>query len=603
MTGPPHDANEHRPEAPSGPPAGRRPALAAALVLLMGLVAGLPSLWARDLWHDEEIRLTEGARQLLLWPGALLPRINGDVQLSAPPLPYWATALLWKAGAGAASARVLSVLCVVGILLACFAALKGRGGLGSATMAPAIALTTMLLFYEMRRGGAGPLWVLLLTCALLAGQRALSAGPARRGRWWLACYAGAGLAVLSVGVSAAALIGLVLAVYCLAARRRPGGSVAVHLIGLALLAGAFALWAAAVRQADADGGASWRPFVHDLACLWDSAREGDLPEALLSALAVLLPWVLILPVALACAVRRGDGLDADFGLLLIAWLGVLAVPAVLGGREDAPQYAIALVPPLAMLCAGALATGGLPSGQAGAAGGWPLRAALALVGLVSGAVLLAGLLHLAGISYWLVGKHHVCPVTDQPYSPYALAGILPFAAGSLLAIVAALRAPAGRPDRRAWLLIVAVFLLGIPADLFLTPFIDAFRSARPFAERVAERLGPGDALYLYRRDYDGMYNLYTGRLRIPVLKGRQDLLDRLARPGAFVIADEKYVKRVRAPFDLTDLRVAGGNVGSRYMLLLRGGPAGRAGPEPLPGLLGPGDLPVLPEARPGTEDV
>ncbi len=571
---------------------------ATTLVLLMGLVAGLPSLWTRDLWYADEIRLTEGARELLQSREGFLPRVNGEVDLTAPPLPYWATALLWKAGAGTASARALSVLSVVGILLVCFAAMARSAGLARATMAPAIALTTVVLFWHVRKGGAGPLGALLLTCTLLAGYQALEGKGGRSGAWWVVCYAAAALAVLAVGLSAALLAAFVLGAYCLAARRQPVKSVVPHLLGLAAFAGVIALWLAAAYHAVPEHGITLKPLAHDLVGLWGSLREGGLLKTVLATAAALFPWIVIVPGSIAAAVQNRPDHGTSLPLFTATWLGALAVPAVLGG-EGAPDYALAVVPPLAMLCAGALVPDGLRPGSPSTARRWLLRSALAIVGVFTGLVLLVGLLHLAGVSYWLVGKHHVCPVTDQPYSPYALAAILPFVAASFAAVVAAFRTPVGRPDRRAWLLVLAVFLLGIPGDMLLTPFVNAFRSARPFAEKVAQHVGQVDALYLYRKDYDGLYNLYTGRAKIPVLRNQEQLLERLSRPGAFIIADEKYIKRISAPVDLTDLRVAGGRVGSRYMLLLRSGVAGGAGPHLVPALPGPVDLPGLPEVGPG----
>jgi len=429
---------------------------AIALVLLMGLVAGLPSLWTRDLWHDDEIRLTEGARELLQSRGGLLPCVNGEIDFTAPPLPYWATSLLWEAGAGVASARVLSVLSVVGILLVCFAATVRSGSIARGVMAAAIALTTVVLFWHVRKGGAGPFWASLLTCALLAGYQALACKARRGAAWWVACYASAALAVLAVGVSAALLAAFVLAVYCLAARKLTG----------------------------------------DLAGLGESLREGNLLKAILATAAALFPWIVIVPGAIAAAVRNRPDHGTSLPLFSTIWLGALAVPAVLGGREGAPDYALAMVAPLAMLCAGALVPDGLRSRCPSVARRWLFRGALGIVGGFTGLLLLAGLLDLAGVSYLFVGKRHVCPVTDQPYSPYALAAIVPFVAASFGAVVAAFRTPVGRPDRRAWLLILAVFLLGIPADLFLTPFVNAFcRRKAPQesdgSQRVAVARGGG----------------------------------------------------------------------------------------------------------------
>ncbi len=583
-------AHELRQSGSHGGVVARRRALSAtALVLVMALIAGLPSLWTRDLWHDDEIRLTEGARELLQSSHGLLPQVNGEPELTAPQLPYWATALLWKTGAGVLSARVLSILSVLGMLMVCFVAMLRPGGIARAIAAPGIALTTMIMFWHVRKGGPATFGALLLTCAMLAGYQAIESTGKRRGAWWVACYAGAALAVLAIGLSAAPLVALVLGAYSFASRRQPNRSVVPHLLGLVVFAAVIATCPAVIYHAVPGRWGTLAPLTQDFAGLWESVREENLLKALLETAAGLLPWIVLLPGALSLATAKDRLRGESFGLFTAVWLGVLAVPAILGGREGAPNYAIAIVPPLAMLCAGALAPGARRSGQTIAALRWPLRVALAIVGAFTGLVLVIGLLHMAGLSYWLVGKRHVCPVTDQPYSPYTLAAILPFLAASFASVVVAFRTSVGRPDRRAWLLIIAVFLVGIPADLFLTPFVNAFRSARPFAEKVVQHVRPEDSLYLYRKEYDGLYNLYAGRARIPVLEGEKQLLEHLARPGVLIIADEKYIKRIDAPVDLTDLLVAGGHVGSRYMLLLRGGTA--AGAEGIPPS---GHLPVGP---------
>ncbi len=543
----------------------------------MGLVAGLPSLWARDLWYGDEVRLTEGAREMLQAHEGLVPRVNGEADLTAAPLPYWATALLWKAGTGTASARVLSVLSVIGILLVCFAAMVRSSGPGRAAMASAIAVTTMSLFWHVREGGPGPFWSLLLTCALLAGYQALNGKPGRRGLWWVVCYVGAALAVLAVGVSAALVVALVLGVYCLAARRRPVQAVTPHLLGLATFAGVVALGLAS--------GHSFAPLIGDLEGFGASLREGGLPKAVLTTAAALLPWVIIAPLALVAAFRERQDGRAALSLFAAVWFGVLAVPAVLGGREGAPSYSIAMVPPLAMLCAGALA----PGGAVRSTTRWPMRVALAVVGLSSGLVLVAGVFDLAGGSYLILGKSYVCPVTDQPYSPFAMAAVLPFVGASLAAVLAAYRTPGDRPDRQAWLLVVAVFLLGVPGDLFLTPFVNAFRSTRPFAQKVVQQVRHKDALYLYRKDYDGLYNLYTGRMHIPVLKDQAQLLERLSQPGAFVIADRDRVKKVLPAARLSDQSVAWGRAGHGYMVLLRSEPVAGSAPAPSAGRQRPAD--------------
>ena len=127
------------------------------------------------------------------------------------------------------------------------------------------------------------------------------------------------------------------------------------------------------------------------------------------------------------------------------------------------------------------------------------------------------------------------------------------------------------------------FLLGIPGDLFLTPFLNAYLSTKPFAAKVMQHVRPEDRLYLYRKDYDGLYNLYTGRAQIPVLGDQAQLVECLSRPGSFVIAEEKRVEQVRPRLILRDLTVARGRGGHAYMVLLRSKPAAETAPSPMPG--------------------
>ena len=54
---------------------------------------------------------------------------------------------------------------------------------------------------------------------------------------------------------------------------------------------------------------------------------------------------------------------------------------------------------------------------------------------------------------------------------------------------------------------------------------------------------------------------------------QKQLLECLSRPGVFVIAEEKRIKRLISPDMLRSLSTAEGRVGHRYMLLLRGPPA------------------------------
>jgi 4-amino-4-deoxy-L-arabinose transferase-like glycosyltransferase len=544
----------------------RKPALGALAVAVLALIATVPSLFVRDLWNGEEIRLTEGAREMVVLGDWRAPRLNGEVVPDRPPLPYWATTLLWKAGAGPLSARLLSALSAAALLLACYLAVAGPFGRRPGLLTAAIVLTTATVFWHARTGGATPLFAFLAAAAVLAGHRAVHAGGGRAFAWWVAAYAAMGLAVLAGGVLGMLLPASTLAIYSAASGTGWRPRLQYHLPGMALFFAIADVWVAACGSAIGGAPGAMAALTADLDGLWRTVRGGEFVSSATGGGWALFPWIVIGPAAVAGALRERRGL----ALLSVAWLAVLAVPVLLAGGADY-SYAMPAAAPLGILCATAL----LPERDGSALEGAMKRltgTALVLMAVLTAGVLLVGLADLAGLSYLIVGQSYVCPVTLQPYSPVALAAALPFAA---LALALLLRGVFRRPPTglgRSVCLVSAVLLVGIAGDLFLSPVADAYLSARPFADLVSREVGGDAELYLFRKDYDGVYNLYTGRVRIPVIESGEELTAALADEHSYVICDEKRLRKARLLDALEDRKVAGGNVAGRYMMLLRGGP-------------------------------
>jgi hypothetical protein len=124
-------------------------------------------------------------------------------------------------------------------------------------------------------------------------------------------------------------------------------------------------------------------------------------------------------------------------------------------------------------------------------------------------------------------------------------------------------------------------------DLTVIPFFNPIKSGRDFGTQVRLRAGDSTDVCLFGDEYSGMYNLYSGYTRMPVLNTPKELEDVLAAAGTFVIGDSERLERALTPAEIERYRRYRERIGHRNMLLLAGrGPDGSfAGPVPDSGLL------------------
>jgi len=539
---------------------------------LIGLIllAGVPSLFTRDTWSGDETAFLEAAREMVVLGDYSVLCLNGEPAEQRPPLPFWLAALLWKAGFGYDAARLLSILALLATVLACYFLTARSAGRQAGLVGAAATLTTLVAFWHVRQGVPGALLMLLVTAALLSGQRALHTPGGTARTWWLGCYGALGLCVLTDGVLGLVLPGSVLLIYGVAnrGRARPGG--ASHLLGLAALAAIVLAWAIPTWVAQGTTRAFAAAALHSVKRAAESCGERNLLRHAVGTALQFLPWIVILPVAVVRAVRGRAREGGDLAFFAALWLLVLG-GAILLFPDAALASPLLLAPAVGLLCGSCLAPTSGEERPALKPGQRSMTAAVILTSLMVGGLLTIGVLHLLDISYLLVGKHHVCPVTDEPYSPTMLVAALPLVALALGASLAALLTPASRQVRRALMLAGTVVLVGLPLDVFLTPYMNSFMSPRAFASEVVRCAGDSGRVYQYRSHHDGRYNLYTGRVRMPVIHTPQRLRALLMQRGTFVIADEKRLSKAMRREEWQEHVVAQRAVGHRFMLLLEGG--------------------------------
>lgn len=324
-----------------------------ALQVLIGvfIVASLLVLGIRTLVSPDEGRYADMAREMLLSGDWITTRLNGLKYFEKPPLHTWMSALSFALfGVGEWQARLWNAVCgMLGVLLTGYTAARvfgGRAGLYGATV-----LASMLFwagasqFNTLDIGVAATMTISL--CALLIAQQDGASQTTRR-RWMLVCWAGMALSLLAKGLIGLVLPGGVLIVYCLLAGDR-GIWKRLHLLAGSVLFVALALpWFVLIALKNPEQPHFF--FIHEH---WDRFflkthnREGPWYYFLLLLVPATIPWLPLLPAALARARHRLSGGFQPSYMLLI-WI-VLILFFFSYSNSKLPGYMLPVFPALAML--------------------------------------------------------------------------------------------------------------------------------------------------------------------------------------------------------------------------------------------------------------
>lgn len=555
----------------------------AVLVAMVALV-GAPSLFTRDLWNPDEPRYTEVAREMVALGDYVLPRLNGEPYPDKAPVFFWLTAALWKAGAGFNSGRIVTLLAVLATLVLVYLSVRGTVGGRGALLAAAAALSTGLLFKFARRGVLDPLLMFTVTAALFSGFLALRREARYPRLLWLACYAATALGVLNKGPVALAWTALPLLVYGILARKDVKAGGWVHLGGVALLAAIALAWVIPACRAGGEeyaGDLLGGPFAR--------VRESESHGApayyyLWQAPLFLLPWILVLPLAVIAAVRRWRTEREHLPLLATVWLivPVLFFSLISGKRI---VYILPIVPAAGILLgwyftADGVRQGGLLAIEKGLmedafqvllAGGVVVALAAAVAGVLPGNKSLEQEMlnadYLAAVP-GLVTPGRACAAVALLLLPVGLSAW-------------GLRSSARSGARRAALLAGAVLAFSLPVDLVLTPMVNSFKSGRDFGLLARGHAREDEPIYVFGDNFSNLYNLYTGRVHMPLLERDEGerLRGLLSRPGTLVISRRKRIKDVLTPDEQQRYIVHEERVGHRSMVLLKGRAPEEAGPE------------------------
>ncbi len=389
-----------------------------AILLLIVAALFFTRLNAPNL-RGEETRRGRVAAEMLQTGDWVVPRQQGQLFLSRPPLQNWLIAALGQARGGV-DWLAIRLPCVLATLLTA-GLIYGyaRGCVSSAaSLVAGVAFATALSVLELGRlGETEAIFTLAVGGSLLAWHWGWSRG------WppvctWCAAYLLVALGMLTKGPQAPVFFAGPVGLYLIATRRWRELCTWSHAAGLALFAGVWLAWQIPYFLA-AGAEASWRIYASDVAMRFEDSRLTTLVAHVasypLEILACLLPWSPLLAVCCRGAFWNWLGIKRDNVVFLLCCL-VATFPVcwfVPGARG---RYYMPLFP----CCAVLIGLAAEHTWQAAARGSWHCDWRRLLAAL-------AAVMAVAAVGVPLLGLVPQLASFAQPW-PFALS----FAAASLL---------------------------------------------------------------------------------------------------------------------------------------------------------------------------
>lgn len=321
-----------------------------ALILPASVVLLFFDFGSRFLATNDETRFPLLARDILAHGTWLLPRLNGSPHLNKPPLYAWLVALAsWPLGSVTQwSAALPSLLAALGVVLGTYWIAWRLFDAGVGVVAGLIVLTTYGVFTLARV----PMPDMTLCAAFTAAMAAYVATEfSGRRRALVAFYVLLGLAFWTKGPVGLLPLAVVV-LYSLATYGWMGPARLVSTPGLLLLVSLLAPWWVLATTTGRDQ--FWQDVVITDMLHWYFPTHGWswrlVTEPISQAFTILLPWSLLLPVALWSAARPVDPERIRRTRLLLVWAGTVFVLTAIS-QQQRMRYYLPLCPPAALVIA------------------------------------------------------------------------------------------------------------------------------------------------------------------------------------------------------------------------------------------------------------
>jgi 4-amino-4-deoxy-L-arabinose transferase-like glycosyltransferase len=513
------------------------------LLAIIFVLVYVGSMFSPALLDDADATHAEAAREMVARGDFVTLHVNGIRYLEKAPLPYWLVAGAYRLfGINEFAARLPTVLAV--LLLAWLGLTWGRRAFGerAGTYAGLFVLTCSGVYLFTRIFIPDVLLSLLIAASLYFLLAALELSG-RTWRWY-AGYACLALAVLAKGLVALVFVGMPAVIYLAITGEWRRWREFRLFSGLALLFVIAAPWhiLAGLRN----HGFFWFYFVneHFLRFLGERYPKdyNKLPAALYWTLHLvwLFPWSFYLPALVLNAIRdmkeppseaeTRRRFAARTRLLCWIWAGFVLLFFAISTNQE--YYTFPAYLPLLLLAADALARDEeQESGRP-----WLLSSsgAIAIVGLVAGGALLAGLWSSRHLPYapdigTVLAKHnmaedtlsmsHALDLSAESFAALRLPAILAVLAlicSPLISLCLRLRR---RPYQATWALAGGMALLLFAAHIALVRF-GPYMSSKALAQKIAAQEKPGDEVMIYGDQAFGSSLLFYLRRPIDLVNGR-----------------------------------------------------------------------------------
>ncbi len=325
-------------------------------VLLVAAVLLGVGLGRQAVARAQELRVVLTARRMAGGGSWLIPEYQGQTRLKKPPMMYWIVAAAYRM-TGAARSAVASRLPTVMFALATVALIYAGGrrliGRRRALAGAFVAATSFILLRHGRLAETDIPLAFFTSLAIFLSHAAL--GSPRPILPWAAAGAAAGLGFMVKGPAALALpvaaAGFA-AVVSRRFRRGAGWAVAALPAFLALaLPWYLYLWLSPALQ-----GVAGRAVSSELHALGDkTGHPGSLFFYVFTSIQALLPWGLLLPVALWDLVRRHGRRRSGVRFLLAWFAGTFLILTLTPSKQI--HYATLLLAPSALITGSLLEAG------------------------------------------------------------------------------------------------------------------------------------------------------------------------------------------------------------------------------------------------------
>ena len=494
------------------------------LLILLCALLFIFGLGGRDYWAPVEPRYAEIARVMFSKGEWIVPTVNGDLYTDKPILYFWLVliASILLGGVNEWTVRLPSAMAGLGFVLTTYACGRTFFSARTGFIAAAVLATSYRVIWEARWAHTDMVFVFFFTMSMYLVARALFHKGAPNEI--LLAYAFMGLATLTKGLIGIVLPALILLAY-VAVRREWRLLVEAKLpLGIVVFLAVAGPWFWLVSSAT-DG--KWLVdfiYIHHLQRYIAGAGHKQPFYYYFTTLpADFLPWTIFLIPALFAYRLNRKIWDHPTSFFLMLWFVVIFVFFSFSSTKR-DLYLLPLFPPLALYTACYM--NGLIQGNIGPT---PFFKSVTLA--FFGALVIFGV---------------TTPVAANFFRPDAFWICLPsgfvMAAGGLFAVRFIL-------VQQPFKLIAAVTLMMVTtvanATIWVFPYVESFKSLRPFSQKVKKIVPPGMPLYVYA-DTMNDFNYYLERDVIPVVRSRGQLEKLASQPDpGYILIKDKDLSRAR----------------------------------------------------------